>query len=77
LHLSAASWFLPALLATLVEPRLVPSATMVHAPQVAERVAPPIDFNRNLKEIDGQPMAKRGRMPGITNNPRLKRVSLK
>ena len=34
--------------------------------------APPIDFTGDLKEIDGKPMAKRGRIPGITPNPRLK-----
>jgi nicotinate phosphoribosyltransferase len=39
--------------------------------------APPIDFTGDLKEIDGKPIAKRGRIPGITNNPRLKRVVLK
>src|SRR5512135_318846 len=36
--------------------------------------APPIDFTGDLKEIDGKPIAKRGRIPGITPNPRLKRV---
>jgi nicotinate phosphoribosyltransferase len=39
--------------------------------------APPIDFTGDLKEIDGNPIAKRGRIPGITNNPRLKRVAVK
>jgi nicotinate phosphoribosyltransferase len=39
--------------------------------------APPIDFTGDLKEIDGKPIAKRGRIPGITNNPRLKRIDLK
>jgi nicotinate phosphoribosyltransferase len=34
--------------------------------------APAIDFTGDLKEIDGKPMAKRGRIPGITPNPRLK-----
>ncbi len=36
--------------------------------------APPIDFKGDLHEIDGKPIAKRGRIPGITPNPRLKRV---
>jgi len=36
--------------------------------------ARPIDMTMDLKEIDGQPVAKRGRIPGITDNPRLKRV---
>lgn len=33
--------------------------------------ARPIDMTMDLKEIDGRPMAKRGRIPGITDNPRL------
>ena len=36
--------------------------------------ARPIDFTADLHEIEGKPIAKRGRMPGITPNPRLKRV---
>jgi len=36
--------------------------------------AKPIDFTADLHEIEGIPIAKRGRMPGITPNPRLKRV---
>jgi nicotinate phosphoribosyltransferase len=36
--------------------------------------APPIDFTADLHEVEGTPIAKRGRMPGITPNPRLKRV---
>jgi len=34
----------------------------------------PIDFTADLHEIEGKPIAKRGRIPGITPNPRLKRV---
>jgi len=34
----------------------------------------PIDFTADLHEVEGRPIAKRGRMPGITLNPRLKRV---
>jgi nicotinate phosphoribosyltransferase len=34
--------------------------------------APPIDFTGDLKEIDSKPIAKRGRIPGIVENPRLK-----
>ena len=34
----------------------------------------PIDFTADLHEIAGKPIAKKGRMPGITPNPRLKRV---
>jgi nicotinate phosphoribosyltransferase len=36
--------------------------------------ARPIDFTADLHEVDGKPIAKRGRTPGITPNPRLKRV---
>ena len=36
--------------------------------------AKPIDFTADLHEVDGRPIAKRGRIPGITPNPRLKRV---
>jgi nicotinate phosphoribosyltransferase len=36
--------------------------------------AKPIDFTADLHEVEGKPIAKRGRMPGITPNPKLKRV---
>jgi len=36
--------------------------------------AKPIDFTADLHKIEGKPIAKRGRIPGITPNPRLKRV---
>jgi len=36
--------------------------------------ARPIDFTADLHEVAGKPIAKRGRIPGITANPRLKRV---
>ena len=38
--------------------------------------ATPIDFTGDIKEIDGRPIAKRGRIPGITESPRLKSVDL-
>ncbi len=38
--------------------------------------ASPIDFTGDIKEIDGRPIAKRGRIPGITASPRLARVDL-
>ena len=38
--------------------------------------ASPIDFTGDLKEIDGRPVAKRGRIPGRTENPRLERIDL-
>ncbi|WP_271629460.1 nicotinate phosphoribosyltransferase [Caldicellulosiruptor sp. DIB 104C] len=36
--------------------------------------APPIDMTMDIKEVDGKPVAKRGRIPGVTENKRLKRV---
>ena len=36
--------------------------------------ARPIDFTADLHEIDGKPIAKRGRIPGLTPNARLARV---
>ncbi len=38
--------------------------------------ANPIDFTGDIKEIDGRPIAKRGRIPGITASPRLRPVDL-
>jgi nicotinate phosphoribosyltransferase len=38
--------------------------------------ATPIDFTGDIKEIDGRPIAKRGRIPGVTASPRLKPVDL-
>jgi nicotinate phosphoribosyltransferase len=38
--------------------------------------ATPIDFTGDIKEIEGQPIAKRGRIPGLTDSPRLKPVDL-
>ncbi|MGC8634111.1 MAG: nicotinate phosphoribosyltransferase [Candidatus Limnocylindrales bacterium] len=38
--------------------------------------ASPIEFTGDLKEISGQPIAKRGRIPGITPSPRLQVVRL-
>ena len=36
--------------------------------------AQPIDMTMDIKEVEGVPIAKRGRLPGITDNPRLKKV---
>jgi len=38
--------------------------------------AAPIDFTADLKEVDGRPVAKRGRRPGRTENARLQRLEL-
>lgn len=35
--------------------------------------AAPIEMTMDIKEIDGRPVAKRGRIPGRTANPRLRR----
>jgi len=39
--------------------------------------AQPIDFTGDLKEVEGHPVAKRGRIPGRTENPRLHQIDLK
>jgi nicotinate phosphoribosyltransferase len=36
--------------------------------------APPIGFTADIKEVHGQPRTKRGRIPGMAENPRLKQV---
>ncbi|TAN32316.1 nicotinate phosphoribosyltransferase [bacterium] len=36
--------------------------------------APPIAFTADIKEIEGKPVSKRGRIPGAASNPRLGRV---
>lgn len=36
--------------------------------------ARPIDFTADIHEVDGRPLAKRGRLEGLTPNPRLKRM---
>jgi nicotinate phosphoribosyltransferase len=38
--------------------------------------ASPIDFTADIKEIEGRPIAKRGRIPGRTDSPRLHPVRL-
>ncbi len=38
--------------------------------------APPIDFTMDVKEIDGKPIAKRGRIPGVTEATRLEPLAL-
>ena len=35
--------------------------------------APPVDFTADIKEIEGRAVAKRGRIPGVTPNHRMKR----
>jgi nicotinate phosphoribosyltransferase len=38
--------------------------------------ATPIDFTGDIKEIDGRAIAKRGRIPGVTESPRLKLLDI-
>ncbi|MBE3075172.1 MAG: nicotinate phosphoribosyltransferase [Actinobacteria bacterium] len=38
--------------------------------------ATPVAFTGDIKEIDGRPIAKRGRIPGVTASPRLRSVDL-
>ena len=38
--------------------------------------APPVDFTMDVKEIDGRPIAKRGRIPGVTEITRLEPLAL-
>jgi nicotinate phosphoribosyltransferase len=36
--------------------------------------APAIDMTMDLKEVNGKPIAKRGRIPGVINNRELTRI---
>ncbi len=36
--------------------------------------AAPVDMTMDLKEVGGKPVAKRGRIPGRTENPRLRKI---
>jgi nicotinate phosphoribosyltransferase len=36
--------------------------------------APPLTFTGDIREIEGKPVSKRGRLPGMGRNPRLRRV---
>ena len=38
--------------------------------------ASPIDMTMDIKEVDGKAVAKRGRIPGLVDNPKLKKVQL-
>ena len=38
--------------------------------------ASPIDMTMDIKEVAGKPVAKRGRIPGLVDNPKLKKVEL-
>lgn len=36
--------------------------------------SPPLDYTADIHEMEGKSIAKRGRIPGITSNPRLRRI---
>lgn len=36
--------------------------------------APPMDYTADIREIEGKPVAKRGRIPGMQRNSRLRRL---
>jgi nicotinate phosphoribosyltransferase len=36
--------------------------------------APPIDMTMDLKEVEGRAIAKRGRIPGLIDNPKLEKM---
>ena len=36
--------------------------------------ATPLDFTGDIREIEGRPVSKRGRLPGLQRNPRLRKV---
>ena len=38
--------------------------------------APAIDFTADIKEVDGRPLAKRGRIPDLIENSRFKQMNL-
>ena len=48
----------------------------VHGFAVGEYIAtaPPNSFTADIHEVGGRPVAKRGRIPGQTNNPNLNRI---
>ena len=54
----------------------VESRAPVHGFGVGSYISstPPNTFTADIHEIDGEPIAKRGRTPGVTDNPRLDRV---
>ncbi|MDQ6773225.1 MAG: nicotinate phosphoribosyltransferase [Actinomycetota bacterium] len=41
---------------------------------MAISAAPPIGFTADIKEVDGESRTKRGRIPGVTEAPRLERI---
>jgi nicotinate phosphoribosyltransferase len=41
---------------------------------MAIAAAPPIGFTADIRRVAGEPRAKRGRIPGLADNPRLQRV---
>ena len=56
--------------------RFVEEGAPVNGFSVNEAIggAPPLAFSAEIHEIDGAPIARRGRMPGVTPSPRLDRI---
>ena len=56
--------------------QMVEASAPVNGFSVDEAIAgaPPIGFGADIHEIDGKPVARRGRVPGATSSPRLSRV---
>ena len=56
--------------------RFVESEAPVNTFGVGQPIAcaAPIPYSFDIKEIDGRPVARRGRSPGITTSPRLARI---
>jgi len=56
--------------------QFVEAGAPVHSFGVGMEIAaaPPIGFTADIKEVGGRPRAKRGRIPGVVENPRLKRL---
>ena len=52
---------------------LVDAGAPVNAFEIGSYIssAPPCEFNADIHEVDGKPVAKRGRIPGLTANSRL------
>ena len=56
--------------------RFVDAGAPIHSFGVGMAIAgaPPIGFTADIKEVEGRPRTKRGRIPGLTPSPRLRQV---
>jgi len=55
-------------------PRIIPRVQRLLEEQLEKGAT--LIFTADIKVIDDKPVAKRGRIPGETHNPRLKKVDL-